>query len=118
MGHEARFREQAAAAVAALSPVPRQREDVTPAAPSEWLEEQCRQFGGSLIHASNELARALNPPRVLGADGAAPVPRIDPMRAILTNQLLLMRALSAMNDLLLVTTVGKGVLEPVKPQES
>lgn len=110
MGWAERTAREAAEAKAGLSCEP--REKIAGFGPSPWLEEQLRQFGGALIHASNQLAQIMDPPRVLGPAGQ--VPKIDPMRAILTNQILIMRALSAMNDAVLVLTTGKGVLEPIR----
>lgn len=88
--------------------------------PSPWLDDKMREFGGSLIHAANQLGAILDPPRVVGADGNVRAPAIDVPRTLLVQQMLMMRALAAMNDCLLVMTRGEGVLKPVpqgRPEE-
>jgi hypothetical protein len=91
-------------------------EQIVGRGPSPWLQERMKEFGGNLVHASNELAGILNPPTVVGPDGRSQAQKIDPLRTIIMSQLLMMRALSAMNDCLLVITTGQGVLKPIDKQ--
>jgi hypothetical protein len=82
--------------------------------PSPFLEDRMRMFGSQAIHFANQLGAVLNPPRLVGLDGNARAPQID-IRMLAMSQFVLLQAVAAMNDCLLVMTTGKGVLKPAGP---
>jgi hypothetical protein len=92
------------------------RPDMAGMRPSPWLEERMREFGAQLIGASNAVAKILDPPRVVGPGQAAGQPQVDPVKAILMNQMIILRGLAVVNDCLLIVTTGRGVLKPIEAQ--
>ena len=82
--------------------------------PSPFLEDRMRSFGSQAIGFANQLGAMLNPPRLVGMDGAPRVPQIDP-KTLAAGICVRLQAVAAVNDCLLVMTTGKGVLKPAGP---
>jgi len=113
MGHEQRAKELEMERQAGLSNEP--REISCESAPSEWLEQQARNYLGGLVSQAHGIGELMQPrSSVVGPNGQpASAPQVNMQALMLENQRRIMMGLTMVMDLLLTQLTGRPELRPV-----